>query len=100
MGQVEGMRALWAQLAVLASVSVSHMSMPNHWMPYSLVGRANNWTLQYTLFISKCSFALRFYKISWMTLSGHSYMSLLSPFFFLNEGRLTRLNELQRFLER
>lgn len=42
----------WAQLAVVAAVAASHMSMPNHWLPYSLVARAQSWTLRKTLLLS------------------------------------------------
>lgn len=43
----------WAQFALVAAVAASHMSMPNHWLPYSLVARAHGWTLRRTLALSK-----------------------------------------------
>lgn len=47
---------IWPQLAIIAAVSASHMSMPNHWLPYSLVARAHGWSLQQTLLLSKLAF--------------------------------------------
>lgn len=45
------MSALNSELALIAFVSASHMSMPNHWLPYSLVARAQNWPLRKCLFL-------------------------------------------------
>jgi hypothetical protein len=35
-----------AEAGLLALVSATHMAMPNHWLPYSLVGRAQKWSLR------------------------------------------------------
>lgn len=43
----------WAQLTMVGTVAASHMTMPNHWLPYSIVGRAHAWTLRKTLMLSK-----------------------------------------------
>lgn len=43
---------LKTQLALVAAVSASHMSMPNHWLPYSLVARAQNWSLRKALLLT------------------------------------------------
>lgn len=49
---------LWTQLAVIVAVAASHMSMPNHWLPYSMVARAHSWTLRKALFLSKSTAAI------------------------------------------
>jgi hypothetical protein len=46
-----------AEIGLLVVVSITHMSMPNHWLPYALVGRAQGWTMSRTLFISASSVA-------------------------------------------
>lgn len=33
-------------------MAASHMSMPNHWLPYSLVARAHSWSLRVTLLLT------------------------------------------------
>lgn len=43
---------LKTQLALVAAVSASHMSMPNYWLPYSLVARAQNWSLRKAIFLT------------------------------------------------
>eukprot|EP00177_Eucheuma_denticulatum_P003408 GFKZ01006160.1.p1 GENE.GFKZ01006160.1~~GFKZ01006160.1.p1 ORF type:complete len:321 (+),score=45.28 GFKZ01006160.1:661-1623(+) len=43
---------LKTELALVAAVSASHMSMPNHWLPYALVARAQNWSLPKALFLT------------------------------------------------
>lgn len=53
---LEAGSSTWPQLVLLATVSLSHMSMPNHWLPYSLAARAHNWRLHDTLMLSKCAF--------------------------------------------
>ncbi|MFQ6638842.1 hypothetical protein Gotur_014453 [Gossypium turneri] len=37
----------------IATVSLLHSFIPTHWLPFSIVGRAQNWTLSRTLFVSK-----------------------------------------------
>lgn len=43
---------LYPQLALVAAVAASHMSLPHHWLPYSLVGRAHGWALRSLLLLS------------------------------------------------
>ncbi|MBA0774534.1 hypothetical protein Gotri_009736 [Gossypium trilobum] len=35
----------------IATVSLLHSFIPTHWLPFSIVGRAQNWTLSRTLFV-------------------------------------------------
>ena len=37
----------------IATVSLLHSFIPTHWLPFSIVGRAQKWTLSRTLFVSK-----------------------------------------------
>ncbi|KAG8494968.1 hypothetical protein CXB51_012427 [Gossypium anomalum] len=36
----------------IATVSLLHSFIPTHWLPFSIVGRAQNWTLSRTLFVT------------------------------------------------
>lgn len=36
----------------IATVSLLHSFIPTHWLPFSIVGRAQKWTLSRTLFVS------------------------------------------------
>jgi hypothetical protein len=42
---------LFTAMAMLSVMSASHMSMPNYWLPYTIVGRAQGWTLGCTLLV-------------------------------------------------
>lgn len=37
----------------IATVSLLHSFIPTHWLPFSIVGRAQKWTLSRTLLVSK-----------------------------------------------
>lgn len=37
----------------IATVSVLHSFIPTHWLPFSIVGRAQKWTITQTLLVSK-----------------------------------------------
>lgn len=37
----------------IATVSTLHAFIPTHWLPFSVVGRAQKWTLTTTLLVSK-----------------------------------------------
>ncbi len=39
----------------IATVSVLHSFIPTHWLPFSIVGRAQKWSIWQTLLVSKCS---------------------------------------------
>lgn len=43
---------LLSELFVLAVVSASHMSLPNHWLPFLLVGQAQGWALRSIVLMS------------------------------------------------
>jgi hypothetical protein len=43
----------------IATVSLLHSFIPTHWLPFSIVGRAQKWTLSRTLLVSE-SFAFLF----------------------------------------
>ncbi|CAN8071498.1 unnamed protein product [Agarophyton chilense] len=45
-------QTIWPQLAIVAAVAASHMSMPNHWLPYSLVARAHSWSVRKALLLT------------------------------------------------
>lgn len=36
----------------IATVSLLHSFIPTHWLPFSVVGRAQKWTLSRTLLVS------------------------------------------------
>ena len=38
----------------IATVSVLHSFIPTHWLPFSVVGRAQKWSISQTLLVSKC----------------------------------------------
>ncbi|XP_058107581.1 uncharacterized protein LOC131251090 [Magnolia sinica] len=38
----------------IATVSLLHSFIPTHWLPFSIVGRAQKWTLSRTLFVTAC----------------------------------------------
>jgi hypothetical protein len=40
---------LLTAMAMLSAMAASHMTMPHFWLPYTIVGRAQGWSLQYTL---------------------------------------------------
>lgn len=40
----------------IATVSLLHSFIPTHWLPFSIVGRAQKWTLSRTLLVSTPSF--------------------------------------------
>lgn len=45
----------------IATVSLLHSFIPTHWLPFSIVGRAQKWTLSRTLLVSEFScLSLRF----------------------------------------
>lgn len=44
----------------IATVSLLHSFIPTHWLPFSIVGRAQKWTLSRTLLVST-SFFILFY---------------------------------------
>lgn len=46
----------------IATVSILHSFIPTHWLPFSIVGRAQKWTLSRTLLVST-SFSLLFSEI-------------------------------------
>lgn len=37
----------------IATVSVLHSFIPTHWLPFSIVGRAQNWSISRILLVSK-----------------------------------------------
>lgn len=37
----------------IATVSVLHSFIPTHWLPFSIVGRAQKWTISQILLVSK-----------------------------------------------
>jgi hypothetical protein len=37
----------------IATVSLLHSFIPTHWLPFSIVGRAQRWPLSRTLLVSK-----------------------------------------------
>ena len=37
----------------MATVALLHALMPTHWLPFSIVGQAQKWTLSKTLVVSK-----------------------------------------------
>lgn len=37
----------------IATVSILHSFIPTHWLPFSIVGRAQKWTIHQTLAVSK-----------------------------------------------
>lgn len=37
----------------IATVSVLHSFIPTHWLPFSIVGRAQKWTISQVLLVSK-----------------------------------------------
>jgi hypothetical protein len=37
----------------IATVSLLHSFIPTHWLPFSIVGRAQKWTLSRTLLVSE-----------------------------------------------
>ena len=39
----------------IATVSLLHSFIPTHWLPFSIVGRAQKWTLSRTLLVSEFS---------------------------------------------
>lgn len=39
----------------IATVSVLHSFIPTHWLPFSIVGRAQNWSISRILLVSKFS---------------------------------------------
>jgi len=39
----------------IATVSLLHSFIPTHWLPFSIVGRAQKWTLSRTLLVSMYS---------------------------------------------
>lgn len=43
----------------IATVSLLHSFIPTHWLPFSIVGRAQKWTLSRTLFVSMFFFYQR-----------------------------------------
>lgn len=47
--------ALFGELAVVVGVCAAHMSMPNHWLPYALMGIGQGWPLRRALLISTSS---------------------------------------------
>jgi hypothetical protein len=40
----------------IATVSVLHSFIPTHWLPFSIVGRAQNWSIHRILLVSKSPF--------------------------------------------
>lgn len=42
----------WSQVLAVASVSATHTSLPNHWLSFAIVGRAQSWTLARTLAVT------------------------------------------------
>jgi hypothetical protein len=40
----------------IATVSLLHSFIPTHWLPFSIVGRAQKWTLSRTLIVSESFF--------------------------------------------
>lgn len=42
-----------SKIGGIATVSLLHSFIPTHWLPFSIVGRAQRWTLSRTLFVSK-----------------------------------------------
>lgn len=42
-----------AKIGVIATVSLLHSFIPTHWLPFSIVGRAQKWSLSRTLFVSQ-----------------------------------------------
>jgi hypothetical protein len=43
----------------IATVSTLHAFIPTHWLPFSVVGRAQKWSLGTTLLVSKFKFSQR-----------------------------------------
>jgi hypothetical protein len=46
---------LLTAMAMLSAMAASHMTMPHFWLPYTIVGRAQGWSLQYTLLVGTSS---------------------------------------------
>lgn len=42
-----------SKIGGIATVSLLHSFIPTHWLPFSIVGRAQKWTLSKTLFVSE-----------------------------------------------
>ncbi|CAA3020860.1 Fe(3+) dicitrate transport system permease [Olea europaea subsp. europaea] len=42
----------------IATVSLLHSFIPTHWLPFSIVGRAQKWTLSRTLLVTACGAVL------------------------------------------
>ncbi|KAK9122402.1 hypothetical protein Syun_020019 [Stephania yunnanensis] len=42
-----------------ATVSLLHSFIPTHWLPFSIVGRAQNWTLSRTLLVDPNEYLVR-----------------------------------------
>lgn len=40
------------ELGVVAMIAVSHMAGPNHWLPYALMGAAQQWSVRRTVLVS------------------------------------------------
>lgn len=50
---MEGIRAEdLSTIGGIATVSLLHSFIPTHWLPFSIVGRAQKWTLSRTLFVT------------------------------------------------
>lgn len=41
-----------SELGVVAAIAASHMSMPNHWLPYALMGAGQKWGARRTIFVT------------------------------------------------
>lgn len=54
----------------IATVSMLHSFIPTHWLPFSIVGRAQKWTLARTLLVSTFPF-LPLYKCYFCVFSTH-----------------------------
>jgi len=50
--KVGELSAAVSELGVVAAIAASHMSMPNHWLPYALMGAARKWSARGTLFVT------------------------------------------------
>lgn len=50
--KVAELSAAVSELGVVAAIAASHMSMPNHWLPYALMGAGQKWSARRTLFVT------------------------------------------------
>lgn len=87
-----------SKIGGIATVSLLHSFIPTHWLPFSIVGRAQKWTLSRTLFVSEFTIIFPFLSLIVMFFLGqrmrpflHSIGSgklILILDFIMKSGRL------------